>query len=34
MEEYNLADLSYVATDLVGSIEIENGKPIFKPYQK
>lgn len=34
MEEYNLADLSYVATDLVGFIEIENGKPIFKPYQK
>lgn len=34
MEEYNLADLSYVATDLVGSIEIENGTPVFKPYQK
>ncbi len=34
MVEYNLADLSYVATDLVGSIEIENGKPVFKPYQK
>lgn len=33
-EAYNLADLSYVATDLVGSIEIENGKPVFKPYQK
>lgn len=33
MVEYNLADLSYVATDLVGSIEIENGKPVFKPYQ-
>ncbi|MBR6825136.1 MAG: hypothetical protein IKM59_01175, partial [Oscillospiraceae bacterium] len=34
MEEYNLADLSYVATDLMGSIEIENGTPVFKPYQK
>ncbi len=34
MEKYNLADLSYVATDLVGSIEIENDAPIFKPYQK
>ncbi len=31
MENYNLADLSYVATDLVGSIEIENGIPTFKP---
>lgn len=34
MENYNLADLSYVATDLVGSIEIEDGTPVFKPYQK
>ena len=34
MEKYNLADLSYVATDLVGSIEIENDTPTFKPYQK
>ena len=33
-ENYNLADLSYVATDLVGSIEIENGTPTFVPYQK
>lgn len=34
MENYNLADLSYVATDLVGSIEIENNIPTFIPYQK
>lgn len=32
MEEYNLADLSYAATGLVGSVEIENGKPVFKPH--
>ena len=32
MEQYNLADLSYVATGMVGSIESENGKPVFKPY--
>ena len=31
-ENYNLADLSYVATGMVGSIESENGKPVFKPY--
>ena len=34
VENYNLADLSYVATDLVGSINIENGKPMFVPYKK
>lgn len=34
VENYNLANLSYVATDLVGSINIENGKPMFVPYKK
>lgn len=31
MEEYNLADLSYEATGLVGSVVAENGAPVFKP---
>lgn len=34
MENYNLADLSYAATDLVGSIELEDGKPTFVPHKK
>lgn len=29
----NYADLSYVATDLVGTVTVENGVPIFKPYE-
>lgn len=31
---YNLADLSYVATDLMGTIEVEDGTPVFKPYKE
>lgn len=27
----NLADLSYVATGVVGSVVVENGTPVFKP---
>ncbi len=33
-EDYNLADLSYVATDILGSVIVENGKPVFKPTSK
>lgn len=28
----NLADLSYVATSYIGTIDLENGQPIFVPY--
>lgn len=34
MENYNLADLSYTATDLVGSIELEDGNPTFVLHKK
>ena len=27
----NLADLSYTATDVIGSVVVENGVPVFKP---
>lgn len=33
-EDYNLADLSYVATDIIGAVIVENGKPVFKPTSK
>ncbi len=33
-EDNNLADLSYVATDIIGSVIVENGKPAFKPTNK
>ena len=29
----NLADLSYTATDIVGSVVAENGVPVFKPIE-
>lgn len=29
----NLADLSYVATGVIGSVVVENGAPIFKPIR-
>ena len=32
--EDNLADLSYVAKSFVGSVSIDNGKPVFIPYKK
>ncbi|MGM9602345.1 MAG: M56 family metallopeptidase [Faecousia sp.] len=30
----NLADLSYVATGVIGSVVVENGTPVFKPMDK
>lgn len=32
-KNFNAADLSYEATGLVGSIEVHNGTPVFKPAQ-
>lgn len=32
-EEYNLADLSYTATGVVGSVVVEDGEPTFKPMK-
>lgn len=29
----NIADLSFVSTGVIGSIEVENGSPTFIPYQ-
>lgn len=29
----NIADLSFVSTGVIGSIEVENGSPTFKPYK-
>ena len=31
VKDNNLADLSYVATGVVGSVVVENGTPVFKP---
>ena len=33
-ENYNLADLSYVTTDFIGVIDVEDGMPVFKPYKE
>lgn len=33
-ENYNLADLSYVTTDFIGVIDVEDGTPVFKPYKE
>ena len=31
INDNNLADLSYTATDVIGSVVVENGAPVFKP---
>ena len=31
VKENNLADLSYTATGVIGSVVVENGTPVFKP---
>lgn len=31
VKDNNLADLSYVATGVIGSVVVENGTPVFKP---
>ena len=31
VNDNNLADLSYSATGVIGSVVVENGAPIFKP---
>lgn len=31
VKNHNLADLSYTATGIIGSVVVENGAPVFKP---
>lgn len=34
MKNNNLADLSYTATGVIGSVVVENGTPVFKPIDE